>query len=150
VNPPTDTADFTLSLNEETRNDADFVGLRASVRCRGFSGRTEFEIARRDVHRFVDEVGHLRSSDRDDALMVGGWDRANQRLRLQVVRAGLSADFVARVQIAATGPRSDQWNTVATEFRVPPVALTSFLEDLTRLASDPTAPSVSLSGDADA
>ena len=150
VNPSTDIAVFTLSLDEDRPGDADFVRIHASVQCRGFCGRTAFEIARRDIRRFVEEAQQIRSNDRNDALMLGGWDHPHQRLRLQVARAGRSEDFVSRIQIAATGPRTDQWNTVDTEFRVPAAVLTSFLADLAHLASDHAADSASLTGDADA
>src|SRR5205085_2738787 len=134
---------------EDLPSDADFVGLRASVACRGFSGHTEFTIARRDVRRFLADVATLRSNASDAALLVGGWDRAEQRLRLEIVRAGLSGQFVARVRIAATGPRGDQWNRVETEFITPPQALTAFLDSLARLTTHSESADASLMGDAD-
>jgi hypothetical protein len=69
---------------------------------------------------------------------------------MQVVRAGRSGQFTARVQLTATGPRSDQISRVETEFVVAPEALTAFLQGLERLISDQNTDSASLSGDAEA
>jgi hypothetical protein len=147
---PTTAARVTLRFNEDLAADADFFGLHASVACRGFSGHTEFTVARRDVQRFLNDAANLPSNTSDSALLLGGWDHAEERLRLQIARAGLSGQFVARVRIATTGPRADQWNRVETEFIAPPVALSAFMESLARLVADQGSPSASLTGDAEA
>src|SRR5262249_28256291 len=110
------TADFTLSKPSDSTVDADFVSLRASVACRGFSGLTAFTIARRDVDRFLVDATNLSTRATDSAQLLGGWDDAQERLRLRITRAGLSGQFTARVRIATTGPRDEQWNRVETEF----------------------------------
>ena len=146
----TTAADCTLRLNESLASDADFVGLNASVACRGFTGQTAFTMARRDVQRFVAETESLRADAGDSALLLGGLEKGEERLRMQIVRAGRSGQFAARVRITASGPRSDQVNRVETEFIVAPDALTEFLHDLGTLIADEKNNSASLSGDADA
>jgi hypothetical protein len=145
----TTAADCTLRFNESLASDAEFVGLHASVTCRGFTGQTAFIMARRDVHRFVADTERLRGDAADSALLLGGLEKGEERLRMQIVRAGRSGQFAARVRITASGPRSDQVSRVETEFVVAPVALSDFLRGLTQLADD-TSQTASLSGDADA
>jgi hypothetical protein len=147
---PTTSANVTLRFNEDLAGDADFFGLHASVACRGFTGHTEFTVARRDVQRFLADAANLPSNASDSALLLGGWDHAEERLRLQIARAGLSGQFIARVRMATTGPRADQWNRIETEFIAPPMALTAFMQSLARLVADQGGPSASLTGDADA
>ena len=144
----TTAADCTLRFSEALVSDADFVGLHASVACRGFTGHTDFTIARRDVQRFVSETESLQSDASDSALLLGGLEKGEERVRMQVVRAGRSGQFTARVRMTAAGPRSDQTNRVETEFVVAPEALTAFLQGLERLISDQRSESASLSGDA--
>lgn len=142
-------AEFTVSIPAGANGDADFVALGATVACRGFSGRTSFTISRRDVDRFLADAANLASTSSDNAQLLGGWDDAEERLRLRVTRAGVSGQFIARVRIATTGPREDQWNRVETEFVCPPAALVAFLGDLTRLVARRELASACLSGDAD-
>ena len=127
------TADFTLSVLEAQRAADDFMDLGASVSCRGFSGTTSFTISRRDVDRFLADAANLSSNASDTAQLLGGWDDVEERLRFSVTRAGVSGQFVARVRIATTGPRSDQWSRVETEFVCRPEALSSFLTGIARL-----------------
>lgn len=107
-------------------------------------------MARRDVHRFITETENLQSDAGDSALLLGGWEKGEERLRLQFVRAGRSGKFVARVRITAMGPRSDQANRVETEFVVSPEVLVEFLRGLELLATNANSEATSLSGDADA
>lgn len=144
------TADFTLSLPDDLTTDTEFVDLCASVACRGFSGRTDFTISRRDVDRFLADAANLSTKSSDTAQLLGGWDDAEERLRLRITRAGLSDRFIARVRIATTGPRDEQWNRVETEFVCPPAALAAFLTDLTRLVARTQTATASLAGDAEA
>jgi hypothetical protein len=144
------TADFTITPSPAAEADADFLDLNASVDCRGFSGRTEFTIARRDVDRFLADAANLSTNASDAAQLLGGWDDAAERLRLLITRAGVSGQLTARVRIATTGPQEEQWNRVETEFVVPPTALTTFLGDLTRLVARRDASSARLAGDPDA
>ena len=146
----TTAADCTLRFSEDLASDPDFVGLHASVACRGFTGHTDFTIARRDVRRFVSETESLQSDASDSALLLGGLEKGEERVRMQVVRAGRSGQFTARVRMTAAGARSDQINRVETEFIVAPEALTVFLQGLERLISDESSESASLSGDASA
>jgi hypothetical protein len=143
------TADFTLSLSSESDADADFIDLNASVDCRGFSGRTEFTIARRDVDRFLADAANLSTQTSDTAQLLGGWDDAEERLRFRIARAGISDRFTASVRIAMTGPREEQWNRVETEFVCPPAAVSAFLADLGRLVAG-TSARASLGGNSDA
>jgi hypothetical protein len=144
------TADFTISLPNDSTADADFVGLNASVDCRGFRGRTEFTISRRDLDRFLAEAAHLSDMSSDSAQLLGGWDDAEERLRLRITRAGVSGQFIARVRIATTGPREEQWNRVETEFICPSASLATFLTQLSQLVAQRRAAGASLAGDADA
>jgi hypothetical protein len=144
------TADFTISLPDVVDADTEFVDLNASVACRGFCGRTEFTIARRDVDRFLADAADLSTRASDTAQLLGGWDDDEERLRLRITRAGLSEHFVARVRIATTGPCEEQWNRVETEFVCPPAALATFLTDLTRLVAQRRTATASLGGDAEA
>ena len=143
-------ADCTLRFSEKLTNDADFVGLHGSVACRGFTGHTDFTIARRDVQRFIAETEKLTSDASDSALLLGGWEKGDERLRIQIVRAGRSGRFTARVRIASSGQRPDPGSTVETEFIVAPDALSAFLRELDRLAVDENAEPAALSGDGDA
>ena len=103
-------------------------------------GETDFTMARRDVHRFVDETESLRVGRQSTRRFCSaGWEKGEERLRLQIVRAGRSGQFSARVRITAMGPRSDQCNRVETEFVVSPGALGEFLRGLERLADARTA-----------
>jgi len=144
------TADFTISFPNDKTAGGDFIDLNASVDCRGFRGRTEFTISRRDVARFLADAGHLSDTSSDSAQLLGGWDDAEERLRLRITRAGISGQFVARVRIATTGPREEQWNRVETEFICPPASLATFLTDLSQLVAQRRTDAASLSGDADA
>ena len=143
-------ADCTLRFSVALASDPDFVGFHASVACRGFTGYTDFTIARRDVRRFVSETESLQSDASDSALLLGGLEKGEERVRMQVVRAGRSGQFTARVRMTAAGARADQINRVETEFIVAPEALTVFLQGLERLISDQSSESASLSGDANA
>jgi hypothetical protein len=106
-------------------------------------------VARRDVHRFVADTERLRGDSADSALLLGGLEKGEERLRMQIVRAGRSGQYAARVRINASGPRSDQVSRVETEFVVAPDALSDFLRGLAQLADD-TSQTALLSGDADA
>ena len=141
-------AELSIGVSDHAQSDPDFLALRAEVRCRGFSGRTTFTMARRDIHLFVSDANALTTNAADSALFLGGWEKADQPLRLELARAGLSGRFVARVRMAATGPRPDQWNRVETDFIAPPEAFTAFLDGLRDLAAS-SRPDVTLIGDAD-
>ena len=141
-------AELSIGASDHSASDADFLALTAEVRCRGFSGRTTFTMARRDIVLFVGDAADLTTNARDSALFLGGWEKADQPLRLEIARAGLSGRFVARVRIAASGPRSDQWNRVETDFIAAPPALDTFLDALRGLAASSQSPA-KLVGDAD-
>ena len=144
------TADFRITLDEYQSNDAatgDFLDVRAAVACRGFGGATDFCISRRDVDRFLGDIAGIRAETGDSAQLLGGWDDAEERLRLKITRAGLSNGFVARVRIATTGPREDQWNRVETEFVCPLESMSAFEADLARLVGERKPGTVVLSGD---
>ena len=141
-------AELSIGASDHSASDADFVALRAEVRCRGFSGLTTFTMARRDINLFVGDAADLTTTARDSALFLGGWEKADQPLRLEIARAGLSGRFVARVRIAAAGPRSDQWNRVETDFIASPLELEAFLDGLRGLAAASQSPA-KLVGDAD-
>ena len=144
------TAELTLTSSQHAADDADFVNMLATVACRGFSGRTSFTIARRDVDRFLADAADLSTTTVHSAQLLGGWDDAEERLRLGITRAGVSGQLMARVRIATTGPREDQWNRVETEFVCAPAALASFLSDLAGLVTLERSASASLAGDAEA
>jgi hypothetical protein len=144
------TADFTITLPDDLPSDADFIDLEARVDCRGFSGRTEFTIARRDLDRFLADAANLSTHTSDAAQLLGGWDDSQERLRLLVTRAGLSGQFTARVRMATTGPREEQWNRVETEFVCPQPALSTFLAELTTVLDRRRAASAKLAGDPEA
>lgn len=146
------TADFRIALNEYEANPAssDFLDVRAEVACRGFSGQTGFWISRRDLDRFLGDIAGIRELTSDSARLLGGWDDAEERLRLEITRAGPSNGFLARVRIATTGPRGDQWNRVETEFICPLESMLAFELDLGRLVGERKPGRVVLSGDAQA
>lgn len=151
MQPTPVTADFKLSVDQANDpTSAGFLDAQAAVDCRGFSGRTAFVISRRDVERFLEDIAKMRSTTSDSAQLLGGWDDAEERLRLKVTRAGLSDGFLARVRIAIAGPRADQWNRVDTEFVCPPESMVAFQHDLTRLVGEGKQGVVVLSGDAQA
>ena len=142
------TAELSIGVSEHAESDAEFLALRADVRCRGFCGRTFFTMARRDIDLFVADAAGLPTKSRDSALFLGGWEKTEQPMRLELARAGLSDRFVARVRIAANGPRSDQWNRVETDFIAPADGFREFLDSLTGLARA-TETIANLVGDAD-
>jgi hypothetical protein len=114
------TASFSLSLQPDEQSDvasSDFLELRVAVTCRGFAGQTECTIA---------EIVELREARCDVAQLLGGWEEAQERLRLRITPAGRSGQFTARVRMADTGPRTDQWHSVETEFVCPPDDLFAF------------------------
>jgi len=146
------TADFSLTVGQYQANpgSADFLDVRAAVACRGFSGETGFSISRRDVDRFLGDIASIRDLTGHSAQLLGGWDDSEERLRLKITRAGLSNGFVARVRIATTGPRGDEWNRVETEFVCPLESMLAFELDLGRLVGEQKPGMVVLSGDAEA
>jgi hypothetical protein len=142
-------AELSIGVSDHAASDADFLALRAEVRCRGFSGHTAFTMARRDINLFVADAAGLSTKATDSALFLGGWDKGDQPpLRLQLARAGLSERFVARIRISTSGPRTDQWNRVETDFIASPGEFKSFLDALRGLA-DTAQTSASLVGDPD-
>lgn len=145
---PPNTAQLSISVSDHAASDADFVALRAEVHCHGFSGQTAFTMARRDINLFVADAAALTTHASDSALLLGGWEKADQPLRLQLARAGLSGRFIARIRIASSGPRSDQWNRVETDFIAKPAEFNAFVDAFRGLASSATT-SASLVGDAE-
>jgi hypothetical protein len=113
------------------RASDDFVDVSAGVSCRGFSGATRFTIARRDLSAFAADVAALHRGDADQAQLIGGWDAASDRLRLQVTRAGTTDACAIRVRVASPGARTDQWDRAETQFVCPADAVTAFAETLT-------------------
>jgi hypothetical protein len=123
----------------------DFVDVTAVVSCRGFSGATRFAIARRDLAAFAAEVAALRRRKADLAQLIGGWDTAEERLRLRVTRAGTIDSCLIRVRVASPGARTDQWDRAETQFVCSADAVTTFAEGLTSGAAN----SAQLLGDAE-
>ena len=109
----------------------DFVDVTAGVSCRGFSGATRFTIARRDLAAFAAEVAALRRRDADLAQLIGGWETAEERLRLRVTRAGTTDSCAIRVCVASPGARTDQWDRAETQFVCSADAVTNFADALT-------------------
>jgi hypothetical protein len=140
--------ELSISASEHAASDADFVALKAEVQCRGFGGHTVFTMARRDIDLFVADAAGLSTNDTDSALLLGGWEKADQPLRLQLARAGLSGKFIARIRVATSGPRSDHRNRVETEFIAASGGINAFLDGLRALATSARA-RATLVGDAD-
>jgi len=142
------TAELSIGVSEHAASDADFLALRAEIRCRGFSGHTAFTMARRDISLFIADAAALTANASDSALLLGGWEKAEQPLRVQLARAGLTGRFVARVRIATNGPRTDQWNRVETDFVATSDDFDAFVNGLRDVARSART-SASLVGDAD-
>ena len=143
-------AELSIGVSDHAASDADFLALRAEVRCRGFCGHTAFTMARRDINLFVADAAGLSANSTDSALFLGGWDKGDQPpLRLQLARAGLSERFVARIRMSMSGPRTDQWNRVETDFIAAPSEFNAFLDGLRGLA-EAAQTIASLVGDPDA
>ena len=123
----------------------DFVDVTAGVSCRGFSGATRFTVARRDLAAFATEVAALRRGEADLAQLIGGWDRAEERLRLRVTRAGTTGSCAIRVRVASPGARTDQWDRAETQFVCSAEAVAAFADALASGAAN----SAQLVGDAD-
>ncbi len=132
-------------VNDGPGASDDFVDVTAGVSCRGFAGSTRFTIARRDLAAFAAEIAALRRRETDLAQLIGGWDTAEERLRLRVTRAGATDSWAIRVRVANPGARNDQWDRAETQFICSADAVTAFTEALT---SGPTS-SVQLIGDAE-
>lgn len=149
-------ATFTFTLRNCESNDTsnvatgDFLDVGVSVACRGFAGQTQFSVSRRDLDSFVADLSAVRQAQRDSAQLLGGWDDAEERLRLRITPAGRSGHFMARVRIANTGPRSDQWHRAETEFVCRPEDLSGFVTDLRQLVGGRSPGDAALSGDPDA
>ena len=123
----------------------DFVDVTAGVSCRGFAGAARFTIARRDLSAFAADVAALRRREADLAQLIGGWDTAEERLRLRVTRAGTTDSCAIRVRVASPGARSDQWDRAETQFVCSSDAVTAFADAL----RSRTANSAQLLGDAE-
>ena len=123
----------------------DFVDVTAGVSCRGFSGATRFAIARRDLSTFAADVAALRRADADQAQLLGGWEAASERVRLQVTRAGTGDACTVRVRVASPGARTDQWDRAETQFVCAADSVTAFAEAL----ASGTVKTVQLVGDAE-
>ena len=80
-------AELSIGVNDQGASDADFLALRADVNCRGFSGHTAFVMARRDISLFAAEAKSLAGNAADSALLLGGFEKAEQPLRIQLTRA---------------------------------------------------------------
>jgi len=143
---PTSAADFTLHLNDSLTTDADFIGVRASVDARGFSGLTTFTIARRDVQRFLVDASNVLDGSAELAVLLGGWNDREEYLRLQLARTRTGIEFVVRVRMATPGLRADHWSRVDTEFVVEGDALAAFLDAVARFATTDSVASASLRG----
>jgi hypothetical protein len=142
-----------LTVHDYQSNDAtvgDFLDMRADVACRGFAGQTHFWVSRRDFDAFLADLAVVREARSELAQLLGGWDDVQERLRLLVTPAGVSGSFFARVRIAETGPRTDQWHRTETEFVVPPDALAEFHAGLQRLADQRARSEARLVGDSEA
>ena len=147
------TVSFSLSLQSDEQGDvasSDFLELRVAVTCRGFAGQTECTIARRDLGLFLAEIADLREARCDVAQLLAGWEEAQERLRLRITPAGRSGQFTARVRMADTGPRTDQWHRVETEFVCPPDDLFAFSIGVQGLIDGRTPGDAKLVGDAEA
>ena len=114
----------------------DFVDVTAGVSCRGFAGATRFTIARRDLAAFAAEVAALCRGESDLAQLIGGWDTAEERLRVRVTRAGTTDSCAIRVRIASPGARTDQWDRAETQFVCSADAVTAFADALTSGAAN--------------
>lgn len=147
---PPSPADFTLHVSDALTTDADFIGVRARVDARGFSGLTSFTIARRDVQRFLADSGAVRSGSAELAVLRGGWNDLEEHLRVQIARMRAGGQFVVRVRMATPGLRADYWSRVDTEFVVDGAAFTAFLDALSRFAATDGVASASLRGIAEA
>jgi hypothetical protein len=121
---------FRFATNGPGASD-NFVDVTAGVSCRGFAGATRFTIARRDLAAFAAEVAALRRGEADLAQLIGGWDAAEERLRLRVTRAGTTDSWSIRVRIASPGARTDQWDRAETQFVCSADAVTAFATALT-------------------
>ncbi len=108
----------------------DFLDATVGVSCRGFSGAARFTIARRDLAAFARDVAALQRGQVDVAQLVGGWDAAQERLRLVVTRGGISGSCAVRVGVANPGPRTDQWDRVETQFVSTADSITAFASAL--------------------
>lgn len=142
-------ANLTLRLSDELATDADFIGVRASVTSRGFSGLTTFTIARRDVQRFLADAANVRDGVADLAVLLGGWNDLEEYVRAEIARRRSTRGFVVRVRMATPGLRADHWSRVDTEFIAESAGLVTFLEELTRFAAPEGAPAASLRGTAE-
>jgi hypothetical protein len=128
----------------------DFLEARAAIVCRGFAGHTAFSIARRDLDAFATDLAGVCDARSDAALLLGGWDNREQRLRLEVTPAGPFGQFRAHVRIADAGPRTDQWQHVETEFVLTPDTVSAFMADLQQLIDGRKTGDAKLIGDPDA
>jgi hypothetical protein len=144
-------AAFTLRLVAEPSADAssDFLDAAAEVSSRDFAGRTRFTIARRDIAAFAADVNALQRHDIDLAQLLGGWDAAEERLRLRLTRAGTTELYTVRARVADTVPGSGHWDRVETQFVCTARALSEFLGVVERIASAGTTVEATLPGDSD-
>ena len=145
-------AEFLLTVGRpsDSASQIDFIDLEAQVSCRGYAGRTAFVLARRDLAAYLADLQALREARAFACQLIGGWEAAEERLRLKLTPAGRSGKFHATIQIATNGPRTDQWQRVETDFICSAEDLSSFLTDLEMLSEAGAATTARLAGDADA
>ena len=140
-------AELTIQLRLDDGMFGDgFLRADASVSCRGFAGRTEFPIARRDLVAFASDVDAMQRGESDVAQLIGGWDAGSEKLRLRVARAGATESFTVRLTVANVGMRNDQWHRVETQFASDASSMSRFVRALTE--GDASGRAV-LAGDAD-
>jgi len=139
-------AELTIQFQPDDGPFGGFLRANASVSCRGFSGSTEFPIARRDVAAFAADVDAIQRGEAELAQLIGGWDAGSEKLRVRVARAGATESFTVRVTVANVGMRNDQWHRVETQFVSDK---SSLLEFVRRLAEGDTKGPVALVGDGD-
>src|SRR5205085_9124378 len=112
----------------------DFIELQASVACRGYSGKTAFTLARRDLNVYLEDLAAVHEARAIAAQLIGGWEAAEERLRLRITPAGRSGQFHARITMATTGTRTDSWQRVETDFICSPAEISVFLKALVSLS----------------
>lgn len=129
--------------------DTDFARVEAEVGCNAFAGRTAFVLARRDLAAFVADARALPAGHADSAQLLGGWEAAQERLRLRLTRSG-GDRVTARVGVAEPGGAGDHWRRLDVQFVCSADAVERFLDRLHALDDGTVELDASLEGEPDA
>jgi hypothetical protein len=150
----TEPAAFTLTLDEYEANDppkGDYLAFRANVVCDGFSGHTDFWVARGDFAEFAAALESVDRTLAGEAELVCGWG-ANEHIRLRIAPFDGSGRQLAEVSLAspAGGAGEEVRQFVSTRLVTLPTSVTTFRSGIQRFLDQRLIGTIQLVGDPEA